>query len=148
MKSHLHSGGDHLILYDGMCGLCDRWIQFVLPRDHRGLFVFAPLQSPTARSVLQRFGRCPAALDTFYVVRNYQSDSPDLLWKGKAALFVLEALGGVWGAASALRILPAAVLDGGYDLVARNRYRWFGRLATCRIPAPHERARFIDVADS
>jgi predicted DCC family thiol-disulfide oxidoreductase YuxK len=136
--------GVHLILYDGLCGFCDGVTQFVLRHDDRGLFAFAPLQSATARTLLQRFDRTPDDLSTFFVVADYQSASPSLLSKAAAALFIAEALGGVWSAANALRILPQRVLDWGYDVVARNRYRWFGRLDTCRVPTAAERSRFIE----
>jgi predicted DCC family thiol-disulfide oxidoreductase YuxK len=135
----------HLVLYDGVCGLCNRLNAFVLPRDTSGIFAFASLQSATGQSLLKRFGKTTSDLDTFYVVTNYRSDSPGLLAKSRAALFVLSTLGGIWRSFAPFRVLPAWLLDIGYDLIARNRYRFFGRYDTCLVPTPQYKQRFIDV---
>ncbi len=137
--------GEHLILYDGVCGLCNQLNRFVLLRDSRAVFHFAPLQSTTGRSVLRRFGRNAGNLTTFYVVANYRSESPALLWKARAALFVMKTLdsGGAW--LWAVRMLPNTLLDLGYDLIARSRYRVFGRSEICLMPNAEFRRRFIDV---
>lgn len=136
--------GRHLLLYDGVCGLCDWLVQAVLANERAEAFDFAPLQSREARDVLARFGAHPDDLDTVYVVVDYQT-SPALLSRGRAAVFVLAALGWPWKAAGALRVLPAALLDRGYDLVARHRYRLFGKSDQCLLPPPEHRARFIGV---
>ena len=140
-----HGRGQHLILYDGVCGLCNRVNQFVLRRDTRADFDFASLQSPTGRSVLRQFGRDAETLTTFYIVTDYRSDSPTLLSKGRAALFVMQALnvGGIWR--QILGRLPHISLDFGYELIARNRYRLFGRMNGCLLPPVEFRERFIDV---
>ena len=140
-----HPIGDHLLLYDGVCGLCNRLTQFVLPRDTAGVFAFASLQSETGGSTLARFGKKCSDLDTFYVVTNYRSEAPGLLSKAAAALFVMRALGAPWRWLNLFGVLPTAVLNGGYDLIARNRYGLFGRLDTCLLPSPEHRRRFIDV---
>src|SRR6266850_2726215 len=88
--------GEHLLLYDGVCGLCNRLNNFVLPRDSRGIFDFASLQSAVGRSALKRFGRDPEELSTFYLVTNYRSESPALLSKAGAALFVMKKLRAPW----------------------------------------------------
>jgi predicted DCC family thiol-disulfide oxidoreductase YuxK len=139
------SRGQHLFLYDGVCGLCNRVNQFVLGRDAGARFDFASLQSPTGRAILTKLGRNPDALDTFYVVKDYRTAAPELLSKARGGLFVLETIGGIWRAAAAARILPAPLLDFLYDLVARYRYRLFGRFDSCPLPTPENRRRFIDV---
>jgi predicted DCC family thiol-disulfide oxidoreductase YuxK len=139
------AGGEHLILYDGVCGLCNRLNQFVLLRDTHAVFDFASLQSPTARSVLQRLGGNAESLDTVYVVVNYRSESPTLLSKAGAASFVMKTLS-IGGPLSwAFRMLPDAWLNLGYDLIARNRYRVFGQSESCLMPSAEFRKRFIDV---
>jgi predicted DCC family thiol-disulfide oxidoreductase YuxK len=135
----------HLMLYDGMCGLCAGAVQFILPRDRRGAFQFASLQSAFGRTTLERFGLNPDDLTTFYLLPNYRSPGTKPLSKGRAALFVAKVLGWPWKAAAALGLLPAAVLDWGYDLVARNRYRLFGRREECFLPRPEDRGRFLDL---
>jgi predicted DCC family thiol-disulfide oxidoreductase YuxK len=138
------TAGQHLILYDGVCALCNRLNQFVLPRDPGGLFDFASLQSETGRSIVRRFGRNPDDLDTFYVVADYRTGSPALLSKAYAGLFVMKMVGPPWSWLGALRLLPRALLDWGYDLTARHRYRLFGRYDSCLLPRPEYRDRFID----
>ena len=134
----------HLILYDGVCYLCDRLNLFVLPRDPDGIFCFASIQSATGRRVLQEYGKNPDDLNTFYVVRNYRSNDRTILTQSSAGLFVCEVLGGPWKMALALRVLPGFILDWGYDLIARHRYRMFGRHDTCLLPRPEYRGRFLD----
>jgi len=141
-----HAGtGRHLFLYDGICGLCNRVNQFVLRHDAGGQFDFASLQSPTGHALLQRLGHSHAELTTFYVVGDYRSTAPIVLSKARAALFVARALGWPWRLVGAFAILPTPLLDFFYDLVARFRYRLFGRFETCPLPTPQQRHRFIDV---
>lgn len=137
--------GEHLILYDGVCGLCNRLNQFVLLRDARAVFDFASLQSSAGRSILQRFGRNTEDLTTFYVVANYRSESPALLSKARAVSFLMKTLdgGGAW--LRAFRILPNTLLNLGYGLIARNRYRIFGRYESCLVPNAEFRKRFIGI---
>jgi predicted DCC family thiol-disulfide oxidoreductase YuxK len=137
--------GEHLILYDGVCGLCNRLNQFVLLGDTRAVFDFASLQSPTARSILPRLGGNAESLDTVYVVVNYRSGSPVLLSKSGAASFVLKTLGIRGPLSWAFRALPDGLLNLGYDLIARNRYRVFGQSETCMMPSAEFRQRFIDI---
>src|SRR5262245_42294788 len=137
--------GRHLVLYDGVCGFCNRMNQFVLAHDPAGAFDFASLQSETGHRVLARFGRDADELDTFYVIANYRSAAPSLHFKAAASLFVLRTIGGAWKLLTIFGVLPAALLNAGYDLVATRRYRIFGRSETCILPAPEHRRRFIDV---
>jgi predicted DCC family thiol-disulfide oxidoreductase YuxK len=137
--------GEHLILYDGVCGLCNRTNAFVLSRDRRELFDFASLQSAFGRSVLRRFGKEPEDLDTFYVVTDYRRESSTLLSKSGAALFVTSALVAPWRWLRVFGVLPRGLRDRVYDLVASNRYRFFGRYESCPMPRVEHRKRFIDV---
>ena len=137
-------GGQHLLLYDGVCGLCDHLVQFVLARDPHGTFDFAPLQSDTGRAAVAREGGDPDVLTSFYVVRDYRTARARTLIKGRAALFVGGALGWPWRAVAVFGVLPTAVLDWAYDIVARYRYRVFGRVEQCALPRPDQRKRFVD----
>ena len=136
--------GEHLVLYDGVCGLCNAICQFILARDRRGLFAFASLQSATGRAWLERFNRDADALDTFYLVTNYRT-APAIREKSNAALAVAADLGAPWSWTTVFRVVPPLVRDALYDFVARHRYQWFGRYETCLIPTPEQRARFLDV---
>lgn len=137
------ASGKHLILYDGVCGLCNRLNAFVLPRDPRGKFHFAPLQSETSRTILRRYGKDPDELNTFYIVSNYRSDSPVLLSKAQAAILVARELGGIWQLATIFGVLPVPLLNVFYDLIARYRYRIFGRYDACPIPSAEHKSRFV-----
>ena len=133
----------HLVLYDGVCGLCDRLIQFLLRHDRRGVFSFAALQSPIGRSFALRSGGNPDELTSFYVISDFASSLPRVFMKSEATLFVAGALGWPWKAAAFLRVVPRSIRDRAYDLVARNRYRLFGRHDQCLVTAEF-RNRFID----
>jgi predicted DCC family thiol-disulfide oxidoreductase YuxK len=132
-----------IILYDGVCGLCNRLVQFVLKRDKRDRFRFASLQSDFAKKLLMRHGLDPHDLDTVYVVKNYGQTDEKLLARSDAILFLLRELGGIWRLAFLGNILPRVVSDGMYELVARNRYRVFGKYESCVLPESKHRAKFL-----
>jgi len=136
-----------VLFYDGVCGLCNRTVQFILRRDRREVFRFAPLQGPLANRILKAHGIDPSDLDTIYVAVNCdQSSKERLLARSDAAVFVLRELGGIWRVGAAvLRVMPRSVRDWGYGLIARNRYRVFGRYETCPIPSESVRTRFLDL---
>src|SRR5262245_21827904 len=113
--------GEHLILYDGVCGLCTRFNTFVLPRDPGHAFDYAALQSATARRLVAALGRDPDTLDSFFVITNYRSATPRLLAKSNAALFVAATLGMPWSAAHVFAVFPQSWRDRAYDLVATYR---------------------------
>jgi predicted DCC family thiol-disulfide oxidoreductase YuxK len=136
-----------VVFYDGVCGLCNRTVQFILKRDRRKVFRFAPLQGPLANRILRAHGIDPSGLDTIYVAANCDVSSNErLLARSDAAMFVLREIGGIWRVgADVLGLLPRSVRDWGYDLIARNRYRIFGRYETCPMPSEGVRARFLDL---
>jgi predicted DCC family thiol-disulfide oxidoreductase YuxK len=135
-----------ILLYDGVCGLCNRLNQFVLRHDPEGLFRFASLQSLLAEHILTRHDASARDLDTVYVVLNYNQPNESLYLRSDAAMFVLKRLGGIWRPAGILMgWLPRWFRDWTYNVVARNRYRVFGRYETCMLPSPETRSRFLDV---
>ena len=136
--------GAHLVLYDGVCGLCRGLVQFLLARDLGRTFNFASLQSRTGRTAVQTAGSDPDDLSSFFVVSNYRTPQARVLCKGRASLFIASVLGWPWNVACVFGVLPTALLDRLYDVVARNRYRVFGRHEQCLIPRPEYRNRFID----
>ena len=134
-----------IILYDGICGLCDRFTQFVLHRDKQDVFRFAPLQSEFAAQVLRRNRADTQQLDTVYVVLNFAQPDQQLLARSDAVIYVLKYLGGIKRAAAlGLGILPRWLRDAAYDLIARYRYRWFGKYETCLLPDARYRHKFLD----
>ena len=126
-----------LIYYDGLCGLCDRFVQFVLRRDRAARYRFAPLQGSTARD------RVPSTLDPETSQTVILEEGGRFRVRSDAALAILTGLDGAWRVAGLLRIVPRPLRDAVYDLVARHRSRWFGRRAECRVPEPAQRDRFL-----
>ena len=138
--------GNPIILYDGVCGLCNRLVQFLLKHDEQGRLRFASLQSDFAARVLQRHGIDPKDLDTLHVIENYEQPGERVLQRSDAVLRAGRELGGLWGVLSALaKVIPRALRDVFYRFVARNRYRVFGKYDTCMLPQPNQRSRFLDV---
>ena len=136
----------HLVLYDGVCGLCDHFVQFLLRIDAQDRLRFAALQGPIGAKILQEAGRAATSLSTVIVVADYGTAAQRLLDRSDAALFAIASAGGAYRAAGALRIVPRFIRDAVYDLVARWRYRIFGRFDACPIPGPATRAKFLDFA--
>lgn len=133
-----------VLLYDGLCGFCDRTIQFIVKHDTKRTMQFAPLQGDFAGQVLERH---PAlrAIDSLVLVRN-DAHSPvqNVLVRSDAVIAIAAYLGGIWRVGGLLlRVIPRPVRDWGYCAFARRRFRVFGRLDACRIPSAEERSRFL-----
>jgi predicted DCC family thiol-disulfide oxidoreductase YuxK len=133
-----------IVLYDGVCGLCNRLVQFLLKRDHHDRLRFASLQSEFAATLLKRLGADPHDLDTVYVVIDYGQPGERILARSDAILFLLSQLGGIWKLAGMGRVLPRVLRDAVYKVVAGNRYRIFGKYESCMLPEPQHRAKFLD----
>jgi len=134
-----------ILLYDGVCGLCNRLTRFILRHDRNAVFQFASLQSPFAARILARHGAHPADLDTVYVVVNYNEADESLLPRTEAIRFLLNQLGGFWRfVGRILAPLPRPFRDWTYRMIARNRYRIFGRYDSCPLPREEARSRFLD----
>ena len=132
---------DHIVvLFDGVCNLCHAWVRFVIPRDPRGLVVFAPLQSDTARRLLEPHGGLPADTDSIIVL-----EGGALHVRSAAAFAVAARLNAPWPFLARLaRIVPRGLRDAVYDQIARSRYRWFGRRDACELPQTDATDRFLD----
>lgn len=128
---------DGLILFDGVCVLCSRWVRFVIARDAERRHRFIPIQSPGGRELAARYGIDPDEPQTNAVIHAGR------IWmKSDAALTVLSGLPG-WGWVKVLKWAPRWLRDGAYDLIAGNRYRVFGQTETCMVPASEDRERFL-----
>jgi len=136
----------HILLYDGVCGLCNSAVQFILKRDHHDRFCFAALQGSWARERLGKWGISAEELQTMYLIVNPDTATERVLSRGRAVLFILDRLGGIRKLAGILRLLPARFVDWGYDEIARRRYRFFGRHESCLLPRPEFRKKFLDPA--
>ncbi len=134
-----------IILYDGVCGLCNRLLQFVLKHDSHDRFRFASLQSDFAKRVLQRHGADLDDFDTMYVVSDHALPGEHLASRSDAVVVAMQELGGLWSVLSVvLGWLPGWLRNWGYNLVARNRYRIFGKYDSCPIPSEKDRGKFLD----
>ena len=128
-----------VILFDGVCNLCSASVLFIIKRDPAGRFKFASLQSPIAKELLQPHGISADAMSTIVLV-----DGARCLTKSDAVLEIARGLSAPWPIFSVLRFAPPFLRDACYDLVARHRYRWFGRQEACMVPTPALRSRFLD----
>lgn len=128
----------HLLLFDGVCNLCNGLVRFILRHDRKTMFRFAPLQSPYAARILAGYANLANSPDTLVYLRHGQP-----LERSTAALYIARDLGWPWRAAFILIPLPRMLRDAIYNLVARNRYRWAGRRQRCMVPGPEIRDRFV-----
>jgi predicted DCC family thiol-disulfide oxidoreductase YuxK len=136
--------GKTLVLFDGVCGICNRLTMFLLARDSHARIHFAALQSVVAKPILARHGRS-ADLDTVYVIADWGTSSERVLDRSQAILYAVRQTGGGWGAAARVAsALPVRLADAAYAFMARHRYRIFRRFNACPIPPPPWRARFLD----
>jgi predicted DCC family thiol-disulfide oxidoreductase YuxK len=128
-----------ILLFDGVCNLCNGSIQFVIEHDDERRFRFAPLQSEVAERLLEDVGYEDYDFDSFVLV-----DGEDYYTKSTAALRVASELGGYWSLLGGFRVVPRPLRDAVYDLVATYRYLVFGKRESCMIPTPDVRERFLD----
>lgn len=131
-----------LVLYDGVCGLCDKSVQWLLDHDPEGRLVYAPLEGPSAKAALEPH-TLPAGLDSIVYVERDDAGAEKVYWRSRAILRIVAQLPGGWRRLAWLRVLPAFLTDLGYRLVAAVRYRIWGKLDVCRVPSPEQRARFL-----
>jgi predicted DCC family thiol-disulfide oxidoreductase YuxK len=124
-----------IIFYDGVCGLCDHSVQFIIKHDKKRVFRFATLQSDFAHKVLGE----SITFDSFVFYENGKA-----AYRSTAALKMFRKLGSAWSLLYAFMIVPPFIRNGVYDFVARNRYKWFGQFDSCKIPTPEQRALFLD----
>lgn len=128
-----------LVLFDGVCNLCNGAVQFIIKRDPSGKFLFASLQSDFASAQLQKFGSNPGSLHSIIVIEGDKMQE-----RSDAILTIASHLTGIWKMFVVFKLLPRFIRDGLYDLVAKYRYRVFGRQDSCMIPTPELKARFIE----
>jgi predicted DCC family thiol-disulfide oxidoreductase YuxK len=129
---------DNLVLFDGVCNLCNALVQFIIRHDRAGIFHFAALQSEVGEEICRKHGLDAADVQTFVLI----SDGRMLL-RSDAAIEVVSRFGGAWRIFRVFRFVPRVVRDFIYSTIARNRYRWFGRKEVCMIPTAEIKERFL-----
>ncbi len=130
---------DKIVLFDGVCNLCNASVQFLIRRDRTKIFKFASLQSGTARKMLESHHEKGAFLKSIVFLDNGQ-----VYYESDAVLRICRYLGWPWKGGHYLRFFPRWLRDGVYRWVARNRYRWFGKKDQCMVPAEDVSDRFLD----
>ncbi len=130
-----------IILFDGVCNLCAWTVRFIVPRDPRGYFQFASLQSNIGQAFLERYSAHSTlpAVDSVALIQDGQ-----IYFKSDAALRMARQLNGIWSLAWALRFIPRPLRDWGYDWMAAHRYQFFGKSDTCLINIPSNAERFLE----
>ena len=138
-NSHIASSQQPIILFDGLCNLCDAAVQFVIRQDKKGVFKFASLQSNAGQEILKSNGLSATQLNSFILLHD------DVLFmKSSAALKAAQILGWPWKFFYGFMVVPRFIRDAVYDFIARNRYRWFGKKDACMIPTKELRQRFLE----
>jgi predicted DCC family thiol-disulfide oxidoreductase YuxK len=132
-----------LVLYDGVCGLCNWLVAFLIRHDRRDQFRFAPLQSEFAQALLHRYGLNAADFDTVVVLADFQHASERALTRSEAALWAVGQLGGIWRLFAVARFAPLTLREALYRFIARRRYRIFGKYDECPLPRSQDRRKFI-----
>lgn len=139
------SDGSALLLYDGTCGFCAESVQFVLRHDRRRTLRFSSLQGPTALDIRSRHPELDVVDSVIWFEPADSAHPEQLLTKSSAVLRVLRYLGGVWRPLGILAaVVPRALRDAVYDLIARHRHRLIRGAPACVVPTPEERGRFLD----
>lgn len=128
---------DKIIMFDGECNFCDKSVQFIIRRDPKACYKFASLQSEAGRTLLKQF-QVPVDMDSFVFI-----DGDQYYTQSSAALRVCKHLKGFWKLAYALLVVPKPIRDYLYGIIAKNRYKWFGKKDSCMLPSPEIRNRFI-----
>lgn len=127
-----------VLLFDGVCNLCNASVQWVLLHDRKGVFRFAALQSDTGQALLQKWGRPTEDFDSVVL-----ADGDRLLIHSDVPLEIVRRIGGWWSLLYAFKIIPRPIRDGVYHWIARNRYRWFGKRESCMLSRPEWKERFV-----
>lgn len=132
--------GKKIILFDGVCNLCNGSVNFIIKRDKKDLFRYASLQSDIGQQLIKKHGIDTKQLDSILLI----DSETRYYYKSTAALNIARQLSGVYPLLSVFLILPRFLRDWIYDIIAKNRYRWFGKQESCMIPTPELKALFID----
>lgn len=127
-----------IVLFDGVCNFCDGFVNFVIEKDKKNVFKFAPLQSESGKQLLEKYKIDPAVTDSVVMIENEKAYT-----HSSAGLRVMKNLGGIYALSYAFIIVPKFIRDFFYKLFAKYRYRLFGKKDACMIPTPEIRAKFL-----
>ncbi|MBI1295885.1 DUF393 domain-containing protein [bacterium] len=128
-----------ILLFDGVCNLCNGAVKFIIAQDPKGKYAFASLQSTVGEALLRRHNLPTQHIDTVVLVEDGKAYT-----RSSAGLRVARGLGGLWALLYVFMVVPRPIRDAVYDFIARNRYRWFGRQESCMLPSKEIADRFLD----
>jgi predicted DCC family thiol-disulfide oxidoreductase YuxK len=132
-----------VVVFDGVCVLCNGWVRFLLRHDRAGRYRFAAMQSPAGSALLAAHGLDPDDPLSLLLVERDRPGGERAATDSDAVRRVLAGLGGAWRVAHAVALVPRVLRDPCYRWIARHRYRWFGRHTSCAPPAPEHASRFL-----
>ncbi|MFT4938768.1 MAG: putative DCC family thiol-disulfide oxidoreductase YuxK [Paraglaciecola sp.] len=130
----------HIVIFDGVCNLCNGAVNFIIKRDPEGLFAFTPMQSTLAHELMEKHNIYNVGVDTFILIKNDQC-----FVFSSAALEIARDLTGFWYIFTIFRFIPSTIRDFIYKVFARNRYALFGRQTTCMVPTEKIKSRFVGI---
>ena len=128
-----------LVLFDGICNFCNYWVNFAIKRDKKNRLKFTPIQGETAKKILPQYSISTNSLSSVIFI-----DKGKAYTQSSAALKICRYLNGGWKLFYGLNIIPKPIRDFVYNIIARNRYKWFGKKDSCMIPSPEIKSRFLD----
>jgi len=141
---HIEVAGRHVVLYDGVCGLCNRVVRLLLRVDKAGQLRYAPLETPLAVELLAHFPTLPTEPEGVILITDALTPREQIYRRSDAVGEALRRIPGGWPVLGFLvRIVPRSLREWGYSIVARNRYRLFGKFDTCPIPTESQRSRIL-----
>lgn len=129
-----------IILFDGVCNLCDAAVQFIIKHDKNNVFLYAPLQGETGQRILSQYHVDRSKMDSIIL---YSKDA-GVAFKSTAALKIAAKLGFPLNLLAIFLIIPNFIRNWVYDYIAKNRYKWYGKKSECMIPTPQLKAKFLD----
>jgi predicted DCC family thiol-disulfide oxidoreductase YuxK len=130
---------DRVVFFDGVCNFCNYWVNFAIKRDRKKNLHFAPLQGETAKKILANYNISTSSLSSVIFL-----DNGKIYTQSSAAFRICKHLDNGWKLFYGLMVIPKFIRDAAYNLIAKNRYRWFGKTESCMIPTPDMRERFLD----
>lgn len=132
------AGGKAVVLFDGVCNLCNGAVDFIISQDVKGRFLFASLQSEAGQELLKHYGLPGDQFDSMVLLKDNK-----LYKRSTAALEIAGELPHAWSLLSVFKLIPVPLRDAIYNFIARNRFRFWGKKSTCRLPTPKEQSHFL-----
>lgn len=129
-----------LILFDGVCNLCNASVLYVIKRDKKNVFMFAPLQSDVGKQIIQHYNLDPSKTDSILLYEHEKG----ILYRSTAAIKIASKLGFPTNILVIFFIIPTFIRNWIYDYIAKNRYKWYGKKEECMIPTPELKVKFLE----